>query len=71
MDVSPSIITVRDEVIQLMFERFGVHKLTKEEKVYRDAMESVSLALEEKGMPLDDILDVLESAIDGFENNYF
>jgi hypothetical protein len=42
---------------------------SSKETTYRDAMESVSLALQAKGMPIDDILDVLTTAIDAYENH--
>lgn len=69
------VIHINPQVWNLLESRFGVSHTSpaniysSEETTYRDAMESVSLALQAKGMPIDDILDVLTTAIDAYENH--
>lgn len=69
------VIHMNPQVWNLLESRFGVtqsspaNTYSSEDNTYRDAMESVSLALQAKGMPIDDILDVLTTAIDAYENH--
>lgn len=44
-------------------------KYSKADWYYREALESVSLALQGKGMAISDILEVLDTALDAYENN--
>jgi hypothetical protein len=70
-----SIIHLHDDVWKLLESRMGRsmpqydNAYTTADNAYRDALESVSLALQGKGMPIPDILDVLNTALDAYENN--
>ena len=69
------VIHINPQVRNLLESRFGVtqpylaNTYSSKDNTYRDAMESVSLVLQAKGMPIDDILDVLTTAIDAYENH--
>lgn len=63
-------ITLHEDVLKLMERNFPPdNEYTEADNAYRDALESVSLALQGKGMSIPDILDVLTTAIDAYANN--